>query len=200
MTITIYDLEILRAIPGRDGSKTEGVDYCEGWNDHANMGVSVLCAYDYGTDRHRVFTAENAADWTDLVHDHSRTFVGFNSMRFDNAVLRATPGWAAPEDAICYDLLREIWSAKGLDPDNFSGRTHGGVGLDAMCALNFGTNKTGNGALAPEMWQRGRYGEVIDYCLNDVRLTKQLMDKVLHHGALDVPKDAGSEWLKIRRP
>jgi hypothetical protein len=32
-----------------------------------------------------------------------------------------------------------------------------------------------DGALAPEKWQRGRFGEVIDYCMKDVFLTARLV-------------------------
>jgi hypothetical protein len=39
--------------------------------------------------------------------------------------------------------------------------------------------KSGNGALAPILWQRGQVGEVIDYCLNDVHITHELFKVML---------------------
>lgn len=124
--------------------------------------------------------------------------VGFNNIRFDNAVIAATKeiGLAIAEER-CYDILREVWAATGLGPD-FDRKTHGGYGLDAMCATNFGSKKSGNGALAPVLWQKGQIGEVIDYCLNDVRLTKQLFDKILKDGLLTCPKS--SNTLSLRNP
>jgi hypothetical protein len=111
--------------------------------------------------------------------------------------MRATEGWDAPADEECYDLLRETWIACGLKP-TFEYPSHAGFGLDAVCAANFGTRKSGTGAFAPVLWQRGQIGEVIDYCLNDVRLTKQLFDAVLQRKAIKNPK--GGPDLQLRHP
>lgn len=122
--------------------------------------------------------------------------VGFNSIPFDNAVIAATLGVGFEEEK-CYDLLRETWAAAGLGPV-FQRGTHGGYGLDAICEKNFGTKKSGNGALAPVLWQRGNVGEVIDYCLNDIRLTKQLFDAALAGSAIKCPKS--DAVLTLRSP
>lgn len=198
----IYDIEILRAIPPRDPNHREqGIEYCAGWHDHQNMGVTVIGGYDYAEARYRVFCPDNHAEFFALAQERA-PLVGFNSIAFDNAVLIA----AYPQhDSIlhdeppgrCYDLLREIWAAAGLGPE-FNAGTHANYGLNAMCEMNFGTHKTGHGGLAPVLWQRGRLGEVIDYCLNDVRLTKQLFDKVLADGTLISPKDCS--MLRLRKP
>jgi hypothetical protein len=89
-----------------------------------------------------------------------------------------------------HDILQEIWAANGA---RFSPS-----GLDAVCKANFGTSKTGNGALAPVDWQRGNYGKVIDYCMNDVRMTNQIMDLVLSGASIISPKDG--KLLNLRRP
>jgi len=192
----IYDIEIVKAIVGKDGVRLPDINYCDGWNDHANMGVSVIGAYDYAEDRYRTFCADNFYAFEELAKD--RLCVGFNSIKFDNTVLAASD-IVVPDVSQCYDLLRETWIAAGAgngDPFNF--KLHGGYGLDAMCKVNFGTAKTGNGALAPVLWQRGEIGKVIDYCLNDVRLTKQLFDKVLAGELLLSP--VSSQSLKLRVP
>lgn len=179
----IYDIEIVKAIPGCDGVRADGIQYCTGWQDHANMGISVIGAYDYTEQRYRVFCGDNMeAFWKAT---EAKILVGFNSIPFDNAVIAATYGVQLPEKR-CYDLLREIWASVGLGPV-FSPETHGGFGLDAVCAQNFGTRKSGNGALAPVLWQQGKIGEVIDYCLNDIALTKQVFEASLL-GRLVCPK------------
>ena len=96
-----------------------------------------------------------------------------------------------------YDILVEMWIAAGLAPV-FQMGTHGGFGLDATAARNLGTKKTGSGALAPVSWQRGQIGAVIDYCMEDVRLTRKLLDKILRGGKLLDPRGGGE--LKLRRP
>jgi len=192
----IYDLEIINCIPDHTKPALPGYRYCEGWHDHEHMGISVLCAYDYETDRYRVFCEDNFQEFRDLVK-RPRLCVGFNNINFDNKVLRAN-GVEVPEE-FSYDILREIWRAAGLDPTRFSPKTHGGYGLDAVCKTNFNMTKTGHGAKAPEQWQRGEVGAVIDYCLEDVRLTKCLLDRIISTGFLLSPKDI-RRALIIRLP
>jgi hypothetical protein len=72
-----------------------------------------------------------------------------------------------------YDLLALLWQT---DPD---GKYVRGVnGLDAVCQANGLGGKTGDGAQAPRLWQRGRIAEVINYCRDDVLLTRRLLEYV----------------------
>lgn len=195
MRAVIYDIEIAKAIPGRNGEQQTGIEYCAGWKDHANMGIACIGAWDYVEDRARVFTMGNISEFLDLCDDRD-LLVGFNSIPFDNAVIAATLNRPAFDESRCYDLLREIWAAAGL-PAEFDFKTHGGYGLDAVCEANFGTKKTGNGALAPVDWQRGEYGRVIDYCLNDIKLTKQLFDRAMGDGNIKCPKTGNRLYLRV---
>ena len=183
----IYDIEIINAIPSSREPRVEGITYCGGWYDHANMGISVIGAYDYQEDRYRVFCEDNQEEFAHLVSTRG-VFVGFNNIRFDNVVIKEAWGIDIPEIA-CYDILQKVWKGAGFGPE-FDRRTHAGYGLDACCRANFGTKKSGHGAIAPIAWQQGRIAEVIDYCLNDVKLTKQLLDKVIRDGYIVDPKDA----------
>lgn len=199
----IYDIEIEKAIQSKNEERIANINYCNGWQDHANMGISVIGAYDYETDRYHVFCKDNFDRFLHLLANHS-CVVGFNSRRFDNRVIACQTEGIVKENLekyfsiATYDILEEIWKSLGLDPDKFYWGTHGGYGLDVMCESNFGTKKSGNGALAPVDWQQGKIGTVIDYCLNDVRLTKQLLDRIRLSNYLKCPK-TGKELL-IRNP
>ena len=182
--VLVYDIEIIKATPPRkkDGLPVPGIEYCAGFEDHANMGVACICAYDAQTDRWRTFTEGNFMEFQELANE--RLVVGFNSMAFDDKVcayagLHVTTGW---------DLLQEIWVAAGLERE-FKFPTHTGRGLDAMAVANGLTGKTGYGGMAGVWWQQGQYGKVIDYCLEDVRLTVELIRKAGNNGSLlDDPK------------
>lgn len=195
MKAILYDCEIVKAIPNRDGSKLDGIEYCAGWRDFANMGVSVTGVYDYVDGRYRVFCKDNIAEFAKLISERDLC-VGFNSIPFDNELLKAS-GWPYPLPEKCYDLLREIWAANNLGPE-FNFKTHGGYGLDAVCEKNFGSRKSGEGALAPVLWQQGKIGAVIDYCLNDCLLEKQLFDAALRGDTIKNPK--GGPDLLLRNP
>lgn len=189
----IYDIEIVNAIPDRKGPRLPDITYCDGWRDHANMGISVIGAYDYVEDQYRVFCADNWDEFATLCGQRS-CLIGFNSIPFDNAVIAAVLHFTLHEEQ-CYDLLRELWVAAGLGPE-FLYPSHAGYGLDAVCAANFGFRKTGHGAVAPVQWQQGKVGAVIDYCLNDIHLTKALFDRVLAENPIIDPKTGEDRYLR----
>lgn len=175
----VFDLEIAKAIPPRGGALDPAVEYCKGWDDHANMGVAVICAYDYREARYRVFLKDNSAAFAALAAAR-RLVVGHNILGFDCKVL-AAHGLVVPAEK-CYDTLAEL---AGVD------RNFRGLGLDALCQANFGARKTGDGALAPVWWQRGDVGAVVDYCLEDVRLTRLLFDRICERGEVADPRAPG---------
>lgn len=65
--LLVYDCEIVKAIPSSKEAPTPGIEYCAGWRDFANMGISVIGAYDYETDRYRVFLEDGFQEFAELV-------------------------------------------------------------------------------------------------------------------------------------
>lgn len=187
MGYLIYDLEIVKAIPDHKKPNEPGIEYCAGWDDHANMGVSVICAYDTEEAQFRVFTQERFWEFEALTKE--RILVGFNSIHFDDRVLRHVGINVDTQ----YDILREMWVAAGLRRD-FQYPGHAGFSLDATVKANGLGSKTGWGGYAPVRWQRGEFGSVIDYCLEDVRLTWKLFEMVRRRGSLRDPRDP-AHWL-----
>ena len=195
MNALIYDIEIVKAVPTKE-PRIEGVEYCIGWGDHANMGVSVVCAYDYETERYRVFTKETFGELAELMQSRS-PLVAHNIIGFDNQVIHACGISQPPPEGLCYDTLVELWRAAGLG-NRWGGSEYAGFSLDTAAEVNFGRRKTGNGALAPVHWQRGQIGKVIDYCLEDVRLTRLLFERMALEGFAIDPRD-GRTVLRTRK-
>ena len=158
------------------------------------MGISCIGAYESTEDRYRVFCKDNFKEFQKLI-DAADIIIGFNLLSFDNPLCEAH-SIIVPKER-CYDILVEVWVAAGLGP-TFRYPSHIGYGLGDICRVNFGMAKTGHGAIAPVQWQRGEIGAVIDYCLNDVRLTKRVLDTILNSGELKSP--INGETLKIRKP
>jgi len=190
----VYDIEIIKGILGKNSEPHEDIEYCAGWHDHENMGISVIGAYDYAMSRYRVFCEDNFDQFQELV-DQTDCVAGFNNIAFDNAVCRAH-NINVPDDK-SYDLLVEVWKGHGL-ADKFKYPSHIGFSLDAIASCNIDHQKTGHGELAPVQWQRGKIGSVIDYCLADVWLTKQLIDCVMSTGSLLSPRNG--KPVKIMKP
>ena len=191
----IYDIEIKKAILGKNETEKPGIEYCEGWGDHVGMGVSTVCCYDYDAERSRVFCDDNMDEFRILTDQHD-ILVGYNNIKFDNAVLAYV--LSSPDtnpvlmknhlDLKSYDILAEIRKAAGCM-----------IGLDAMVKVNgLAIGKTGNGALAPVWYQAGQWGRLVDYCLADVELTKMLLDKIMFNGILINPR--GGADLVVESP
>lgn len=170
--IAVFDLEIKKPIESLE----------KGWNDHANMGISTLCLFDYSTGRYRVFDDASKEECLDILLQYE-IVVGYNTVNFDWRVVNAT--WTIPLLKVRvskdFDILREIWISKGLNPDKFVPQTHGGVKLDDVAAETIGMRKTLDGATAPKLYQQNRIAEVIDYCLEDVRIEKTLFEFVVQN-------------------
>lgn len=185
----IYDIEIANPIPPSDGNLIKGLTYAKGWEHPATMGVACIGVYDYTRDTYRVFGEYELEDFQKLIDAHD-VAIGFNNIKFDNGVLRACD--IKIDDRRCYDILAEIYGALGSRQK--------GCKLDNVIQANFSdSGKNGDGALAPVLWQQGYHARVIDYCLNDVRLTKKLTDKILRSGYINNPIQP-SQVLRLRRP
>ena len=77
------------------------------------------------------------------------------------------------------DLLKEIKNSLGRR-----------IKLDIIAEATLGRNKTGHGLEGIVWWKNGEKQKVIDYCLEDVKITKDLYEYALKNGILKY-KDAG---------
>lgn len=202
MEALVYDLEIGKAIPSKKESRIADIEYCDGWHDHANMGISVLCAQEIRCaggrvecGRMRVFCSDNADEFKQAT-DEVDLLVSFNGLGFDRQVVRSV--WNMSLYPPEFDILAEMWAAAGLTRE-FQYPSHLGFGLDATAKANFRGHKTGSGALAPVEWQRGRIGSVIDYCCQDVALTARLFRLACEVGYLRDPRNP-SAVLDLKHP
>lgn len=178
----VYDCEIIKCIPSSKEKTDPDLMYCNGWDDHENMGISVIGAYDYMTGQLKAFVDADMQvgmpqvsyfEHFQLLVNKRETVIGFNSVAFDDKLCEAH----GIKIKTTYDLLREVRIASGQPPHYVPGETRGGYSLNALAKVNLASQKTGSGELAPKLWQQGKYYEVIRYCLNDVWLTKCLFDK-----------------------
>lgn len=199
----IYDLEIKHGVmPTKKSEVVPTLTYCKGWDDYQNMGISVVCAFDYATNRMLAFSddivtylnpdsgeygsIDGSLEDFKLLVDNTDIVVGFNNDKFDNNVCRAS-GIDIP-DHKSYDLLVHIWNGAGLS-SKFNKFTHGGFGLDAVAKANGAQeSKSGSGADAPMWYQHKEHGKLVGYCKQDVWVTKMVADKVLTDGFLLHPK------------
>jgi DEAD/DEAH box helicase domain-containing protein len=108
--------------------------------------------------------------------------VGFNHISFDWRVLLGIDKSVAVESTMPliskpqYDVLVEVRKASGAKP------FVKGHKLDQIAQVNLKRNKRMSGDLAPIAWKAGRVCDVIDYCIDDVALTRDLFEIALDRG------------------
>lgn len=150
------------------------IEQVGGWNNTDQMGVSCAVVYEFTTDRYRIYGPNDVEALKDRILKADR-ISGYNIWKFDFPVIWGLPSRERVEDlrSKTDDLLMRIWSALRLDPHSFSSR-HAGWGLDVVCKGTLGVGKSGHGADAPKLWQEGNWPRLVEYCMDDVRLERDL--------------------------
>lgn len=169
--IVVFDCEIQNEIDGRNVT----------WSTYDKMGLSVGCLFDYMTEDWNVYLENDVQAMCSRLNS-ADLVVGFNIKGFDNKLLRGLGGDLKPDSELKnWDILEYSRKATGWNPNM---RFPSGLKLDEHLEAIFGKDdmKTTHGANAPIWWQEGRHGEVISYCLADVKREKMLFEHIVEHG------------------
>lgn len=189
--ILFYDCEIANCIPG-NYFKEDGYTYCKGWEDFKGMGISCIATY-ASWKGYNIYLNHQLDELQDLINEADE-IVGFNSIAFDDKLLEAN----GVNCKTTYDLLCETRIAAGMPPHYVPRVTRKGYALQDVSMANLDFGKSGHGALAPLLWQDGKFKQVIDYCLNDIELLIELYERRSHlvdpvNGSILLLR-GGSKW------
>lgn len=127
------------------------------------LKVSVVGIYDYLTDEYQTYEESQISDLETRLKS-AELLIGFNIRRFDMPVL-APYLFLSIETLPLLDLMDEIEKVRGHR-----------VSLHSVAQATLGITKTGEGWNAVNLYAQGRMEELKRYCLNDVRLTKEIYD------------------------
>jgi len=58
------------------------------------------------------------------------------------------------------------------------------IGLDAIAKATIGIGKTGHGSQGLDWWKAGEIDKLRDYCIQDVKITKELYDYALKNSSV----------------
>ena len=155
-----------------------------GWHKAGDMGVSVAVAYDSRADDFFSYSQDELPALFERMRA-AGLVVGFNSLRFDYAVL--TP--FAPFDLRglpSLDLLQRV-------KERLSYR----ISLDNLGQATLNEPKSADGLQALRWWKEGKVEEIAAYCRKDVDLTRRLYLYGLEHGHLLFTNKAGG---RVRVP
>ena len=127
------------------------------------LGISVVGVYDYLSGSYEAYEEKDLLRLDKRIRE-ADLLVGFNIRRFDLPVL--TPYLFTPiENVAVLDLLETIEKVRGHR-----------ASLDSIAQPTLNLRKSGSGFDALALFQEGKMEELKRYCLDDVRLTKEVYD------------------------
>ena len=129
-----------------------------------DLEISVVGVYSYAQDTYHSFTVEEMPALWEIMKD-ATTLIGFNNNHFDTPILNKY----APFDLLTYhsiDLLETVRAALGRR-----------LRLDWIAQGTLGTKKSGEGLQAVEWWKTGEIDKIRKYCLDDVKITKEVFER-----------------------
>jgi len=155
-----------------------------GKNDPTLLDLSVVCIYNSHTDSYESFFEENLETLWPLLEE-TDALVGYNSNHFDIPLLnKYYEGSLFSFKSI--DLMKTIQESLGRR-----------IGLDAVASATLGTAKSANGLQAVEWWRQGEKQKVVDYCIQDVKVTKDLFDHMKEHQNIKYKDKVTGEILTV---
>ena len=134
------------------------------------LGISVAGVYSYQKDAFFAFEEHELSKVQDMINESDHV-IGFNIIHFDIPVLRPYVDGSSLDRLAVTDLY--------VHAVNFLGHR---VGLGALAEATLGASKSGHGLEALEWFRQGRVEDVKKYCLDDVRLTRDLYEHGKKHG------------------
>lgn len=142
-----------------------------GSNNPADLTISVVGVYEYEGNRYSAFLVEEFNKLWAII-ENTDMFITFNGDHFDIPLLnKYYPGDLFKIKSL--DILKEMQKSAGRR-----------MKLDQIAEGTLGVNKSGNGLDAIRWWREGEVEKVKKYCLDDVRITKDVYEYALKFGKL----------------
>ncbi|OGL73943.1 hypothetical protein A3C96_02720 [Candidatus Uhrbacteria bacterium RIFCSPHIGHO2_02_FULL_60_10] len=137
--------------------------------DPSLLKVSLVGLYSYRTDEYQSFLEPELPKLWRILESADR-IIGYNLMGFDYPVLNTYyPGDLRKMPTL--DIMLDIEKVIGFR-----------VKLDDVAHASLGTGKSGNGLQAIEFFRKGEIQKLRDYCLQDVKVTKEVYEYGLKTG------------------
>jgi len=159
MRVITFDIETANALP----SFSRG--------DLSKLELALVGVHDSKTGEFSSYVKEELPKLWPLLED-ADILVGYNSDSFDIPLLnRHYPGDLSTIRSV--DLMVEVQQVLGRR-----------LKLQSLAEGTLGRGKSGHGLDSVEWWQQGLVDKVRQYCIEDVRLTRELYDYARTNGVL----------------
>ncbi len=152
--------------------------------DPTLLDISIVCAYDSETDEYTSYLQEELPKLWPLV-EKSDVLITFNGDHFDIPLLNKYYGGDLTKIK-SLDILVEIRKSLGRR-----------IGLANIAEATLGYGKSGHGLQAVEWWKKGDIESIRKYCIQDVKVTKEVYEYALKNGTLKYKEGENLKEMKI---
>lgn len=156
------------------------------YQDPKKLGISVAGLYDFKSDKLMAFFEKDISSLFSYLESASY-IIGFNINDFDLPVLQPYyPGDVSKFATL--DILKEVREGLGKS-----------ISLNSIVVATLGKKKSGHGLAAIELYNEGKFDELKNYCLDDVKLTKEIFlygvknGQILYRG-INGPSSIAVKW------
>lgn len=157
MRYIVFDLE------------TQNIFQEVGSSDPTALDISVATVYDSETDKYTTVTIDEIEQLWPII-EQADALVGYNSNHFDIPLLnKYYPGDLTQIKSI--DLLEDIKLSLGRR-----------LRLDSVAQATVGAKKSADGLQAVRWWKEGNVKDIMKYCEQDVRVTKEVFEFARKNG------------------
>lgn len=154
-------------------------------NNLAKLKVSVVGIYDYSCDKYETYLERQLpALFTRL--EKASYLIGFNINKFDLPVM-APYYLGTISQFTTLDILEEVEKELGFR-----------VALDDLARATLGVKKSGHGFLAINYYKNGQWDKLKNYCLDDVKITRELFEYGLKNGKVSFNSAYGLREIKVK--
>ena len=142
-----------------------------GKNDPSLLDIALVAIYDSLTNSYSSYLEEELVKLWPII-ERADMLIGFTSDHFDIPLLnKYYPGDLTKIKSL--DILKEIKNSYGRR-----------MRLDQLAEGTLGKNKSGSGAEVVAWWKSGETEKIRKYCIDDVKITKELYDYALVNNKL----------------
>jgi DEAD/DEAH box helicase domain-containing protein len=169
--IIVYDIET------RDSFQEVGS------RDPRRLHISLIGMYSYRDDEYSSFLEDELPLFFRRL-ENCALVIGFNNKGFDDLVVSAS--FPEMHKVPSFDILEQVHKSLGYR-----------VKLDNIASATLGYGKSGDGLLAIKMYAEGRIEELRQYCLDDVKITKEVYDFAKRNGFLKYADLSGVKEFSV---
>ncbi len=168
--------------------ETKNIFQDVGSSDPVDLDISLVGLYDYENNTYDSFLQEDFGRLWNIL-EKTDMFITYNGDHFDIPLLNKyykKDGRGDLAKIRSLDLLKEIKNSYGRR-----------MKLDQIAEGTFGIGKSGNGLEAVAWWRSGEIEKIRKYCLDDVRITKDVYEYALKNKKLIFKEGPFTKEIKL---